>query len=102
VRLQGQYADDETGLAYNRFRYSEQDGRFASHDPRRLLGGEHPFAYPNSPLSWTDPFGLVKTGTGSYSGGGGKGGHHIHSQAAMGADPNYSKYSAHGVSTIRR
>ena len=39
-RLQNQYADHETGLHYNFFRYYEPDaGRFVSQDPIRLVGG---------------------------------------------------------------
>ena len=93
LRCPGQYEDEETGLAYNRFRYYDLDGTYISRDPRRLAGGYNQFAYPNSPLRWADPLGLVKTGVGTYSGGG-TGGHHIHAQAAMRDDKNYSKYSA--------
>ena len=39
-RLQNQYADRETGLHYNFFRYYEPDAdRFVNQDPIRLLGG---------------------------------------------------------------
>lgn len=38
-RYQGQYYDDETGLAYNRFRYYSPDtGSYISQDPIRLAG----------------------------------------------------------------
>ena len=41
-RLQNQYADLETGLHYNFFRYYEPDvGRFVNQDPIGLLGGEN-------------------------------------------------------------
>lgn len=39
-RLQNQYADRETGLHYNFFRYYEHDaGRFVNQDPIKLKGG---------------------------------------------------------------
>ena len=41
-RLQNQYADRETGLHYNFFRYYESDaGRFVNQDPIRLSGGDN-------------------------------------------------------------
>jgi len=37
---QGQYYDEEIGLAYNRFRYySPESGTYISQDPIRLAGG---------------------------------------------------------------
>ncbi|WP_199179763.1 RHS repeat-associated core domain-containing protein [Veillonella sp. S13053-19] len=40
-RLQNQYADHETGLHYNFFRYYEPDaGRFVNQDPIGLEGGK--------------------------------------------------------------
>ena len=42
IRFQGQYADEETGLHYNRFRYySPGEGRFINQDPIRLIGREN-------------------------------------------------------------
>ncbi|WP_366509270.1 RHS repeat-associated core domain-containing protein [uncultured Veillonella sp.] len=39
--LQNQYADHETGLHYNFFRYYEPDARrFVNQDPIGLVGGE--------------------------------------------------------------
>ena len=39
-RLQNQYADRETGLHYNFFKYYEPDaGRFVNQDPIGLMGG---------------------------------------------------------------
>lgn len=100
IRLQGQYWDEEIGLSYNRFRYYDPSlARFVARDPSRLTGGLNAQAFVPNPMKWVDPTGLVKgnsppaNGIGSYSGGGGKGGHHIHSQAAFSDDPNYSKYS---------
>jgi RHS repeat-associated protein len=59
LRLLGQYHDDETGLAYNRFRYYDADtGRFVSPDPMGLEGGSHPYVYAPNTQSWVDPLGL--------------------------------------------
>ena len=58
-RFQGQIYDNETGLHYNRFRYYDPDaGRFISHDPIGLLGGDNNFKYAPNPVEWVDPFGL--------------------------------------------
>ena len=48
-RLQNQYADRETGLHYNFFRYYEPDaGRFVNQDPIGLADGENLYAFaPN-------------------------------------------------------
>ncbi|MBW2455212.1 MAG: RHS repeat protein, partial [Deltaproteobacteria bacterium] len=57
-RLPGQYADDETGLSYNRARYFDPDlGRFISFDPLGLLGGTNGFAFRFNPTHWIDPLG---------------------------------------------
>ena len=41
-RLQNQYADRETGLHYNFFRYYEPDaGRFVNQDPIGVWGGDN-------------------------------------------------------------
>lgn len=59
LRFQGQYADAESGLHYNRFRYYEPEvGRFASQDPIGLLGGINAFRYGINPIGWIDPLGL--------------------------------------------
>jgi RHS repeat-associated protein len=59
LRFQGQYADAESGLHYNRFRYYEPEvGRFASQDPISLLGGDNLYRYAFNPTNWTDPLGL--------------------------------------------
>lgn len=59
-RWVGQYADDETGLHYNRFRYYDPDaGLYICPDPIGLLGGVFPYAYPLDPLAWTDWLALV-------------------------------------------
>ena len=60
-RFQGQIYDVETGLHYNRFRYYDPDaGRFISHDPIGLLGGDNHFQYALNPVEWVDAFGLAK------------------------------------------
>ncbi len=61
IRFQGQYADDETGLNYNRWRYYDSDaGRFASADPAGLEGGRHFFTCAFNLQRWIDPRGLVE------------------------------------------
>jgi RHS repeat-associated protein len=57
--LQGQYFDEETGLAFNRHRYYDPHaGRFISKDPIGLLGGVNPQFYAPNPTGWVDPLGL--------------------------------------------
>jgi RHS repeat-associated protein len=66
LRFQGQYADFETGLHYNRFRYySPGQGCFITQDRIRLLGGDNLAAYAPNPVCWVDPFGLVNIGVGN-------------------------------------
>ena len=58
-RAPGQYADAETGLHYNRFRYYEPEvGRYISPDPIGYWGGFNLFAYGPNPIGWQDLFGL--------------------------------------------
>ncbi len=58
--LPGQYAD-ETGLAYNRFRYYDPaTGRYLSPDPIGIAGGLDLYGYArNNPLRFIDPDGLM-------------------------------------------
>ncbi|MDU4289664.1 RHS repeat-associated core domain-containing protein [Mixta calida] len=59
LRYAGQYADSETGLHYNLFRYYDpQTGRFTVQDPIGLAGGINLYSYAPNPLSWIDPLGL--------------------------------------------
>ncbi|MFE3186609.1 RHS repeat-associated core domain-containing protein [Streptomyces violascens] len=60
LRFQGQYADLETGLNYNYFRYYDPEiGRFISADPLGLDPYPNHYAYVPNPYSWIDPFGLA-------------------------------------------
>lgn len=60
LRFPGQYADEGTGLHYNTFRYYDPDvGRFITHDPIGLLGGENLYAYSPNPTGWSDPLGWM-------------------------------------------
>ena len=73
-RLQNQYADLETGLHYNFFRYYEPDaGRFVNQDPIGLEGGENLYAFAPNTGSWIDPSGnlpiLVVMAVGALMGG---------------------------------
>jgi RHS repeat-associated protein len=60
-RFRGQYADEETGLCYNRHRYYDPEiGRYISADPIGLEGGVNAFAYAgNCPTSAVDVDGLI-------------------------------------------
>jgi len=60
LRFAGQYADDESGLHYNRFRYYDADtGQYLCPDPIGLAGGLNLYAYVPNPLTWIDPLGLA-------------------------------------------
>jgi RHS repeat-associated protein len=66
LRMQGQYADTETGLHYNLFRYYDPEvGRFISQDPIGLNGGINLYQYAPNPISWIDPWGLCRRGNAS-------------------------------------
>ena len=59
IRFVGQYADVETGLSYNRFRYYDPDANvFVSPDPAGIDGDMNPYSYVPDPLTWMDPLGL--------------------------------------------
>ena len=63
-RLQNQYADRETGLHYNFFRYYESDcGRFINQDPIGLWGGDNLYAFAPNAQGWVDFLGLEKNST---------------------------------------
>jgi RHS repeat-associated protein len=66
IRFQGQYADDEVALYYNRYRYYDpQTGRYISQDPIGLAGGLNLYSYVLNPLAWIDPFGLININVGN-------------------------------------
>jgi len=51
LRFAGQYADEESGLHYNRFRYYDNEtGQYLSPDPIGLAGGVNPYGYVHNPL----------------------------------------------------
>jgi RHS repeat-associated protein len=59
-RYQGQYADEESGLYYNRFRYfAPDDGIYISQDPIGLNGGINPYLFSCDTNTIIDLFGLV-------------------------------------------
>jgi RHS repeat-associated protein len=59
IRFQGQWWDDESGLAYNFYRYYEPaTGVYMSSDPLGLDGGSRIYGYVHNPLGWVDPLGL--------------------------------------------
>ena len=59
-RLQNQYANRETGLHYNFFRYYEPDaGRFVNQDPIGLVGGDNLYSFANNATSSTDYLGVL-------------------------------------------
>ena len=58
-RLQNQYADEETGLHYNFFRYYDAHcGRFTQQDPIGLFGGSNFYMLAFNISCWLDPLGL--------------------------------------------
>ncbi|NUL38300.1 RHS domain-containing protein [Kosakonia sacchari] len=74
LRYSGQYADSETGLRNNLFRYYDpQVGRFIVQDPIGLNGRWNLYQYAPNPLIWIDPFGravdtIAKLGEIGYRG----------------------------------
>ena len=57
--LQNQYADHETGLHYNFFRYYKPEvGRFVNQDPIGLKSGENLYWFAPNVQRWIDPLGL--------------------------------------------
>ena len=58
-RLQNQYADEETGLHYNFFRYYDAHcGRFTQQDPIKLAGGDNLYMFAPNVMRFIDPLGL--------------------------------------------
>ncbi|WP_232001345.1 RHS repeat domain-containing protein [Neisseria canis] len=57
--MQNQYADAETGLHYNFFRYYDPHcGRFTQQDPIGLWGGDNLYQFAANAAVWSDPRGL--------------------------------------------
>jgi RHS repeat-associated protein len=62
----GQYADSESGLFYNLFRYYDpHTATYISQDPLGLRGGPNPSAYVHNPTTHADPLGLFACDTSS-------------------------------------
>ncbi|HRI62585.1 MAG TPA: RHS repeat-associated core domain-containing protein [Polyangium sp.] len=60
IRAQGQYADEEIGLHYNRNRYYDpESGRYISPDPLGVLPDLNQYKYGDNPITDVDPFGLA-------------------------------------------
>jgi RHS repeat-associated protein len=65
---QGQSIDEETGLAYNRFRYYDNEsGNYLSQDPIGLGGGTNLYGYVNNTNNWVDLLGLSGTVSTSWN-----------------------------------
>lgn len=60
LRFPGQYADAETGLNYNLFRYYDPEtASFISADPLGLDPHPNHYGYVPNPYTWVDPLGLA-------------------------------------------
>ncbi|MDN8598864.1 RHS repeat-associated core domain-containing protein [Citrobacter sp. S2-9] len=104
LRYAGQYADSETGLHYNLFRYYDpQVGRFIVQDPIGLNGGWNLYQYAPNPLGWIDPLGLTscqlskameKNGTLRPKN---SAAHHIVPETAKGAKPARGILAQHDI-----
>ncbi|MFF1482991.1 RHS repeat-associated core domain-containing protein, partial [Streptomyces sp. NPDC058301] len=63
LRFPGQYADPETGLHYNHFRYYDPEtARYLSPDPLGLEPAPDHHAYVPNATGWIDPLGLAPKG----------------------------------------
>ena len=62
-RYQGQYFDEETGLAYNRHRYYDcESGSYISQDPIGIKGGFNSYSYVSNSNNRVDIWGLTEQG----------------------------------------
>ncbi|MET3806837.1 RHS repeat-associated protein [Nakamurella sp. UYEF19] len=69
IRFPGQYADDETGLHYNRHRYYDPAAaRYTTSDPLGLAPADDPHSYVVNPTGWSDPLGLTACPAGGAGG----------------------------------
>ena len=69
LQFPGQYADAESGLHYNVFRYYDPAAaRYLSQDPLGLEGGPNPVSYVPDPFAAYDPLGLEGCGKGKGKG----------------------------------
>ncbi|WP_406512475.1 RHS repeat-associated core domain-containing protein [Streptomyces sp. NBC_00161] len=60
LRFPSQYADEETGLNYNYFRYCDPEtARYTTPDPLGLVPAPNAVAYVRNPHSWADHLGLA-------------------------------------------
>ncbi|MGW5691557.1 putative T7SS-secreted protein [Streptomyces asiaticus] len=60
LRFPGQYADPETGLSYNHFRYYDPEtARYITQDPLGLRPAFNTGTYVHNPYTWSDPLGLA-------------------------------------------
>ncbi len=60
IRFQGQYADEEIGLHYNRFRYYDPEiGRYISPDPLGIRADLNAYKYGDNAIGDVDPLGLA-------------------------------------------
>ncbi|MEV0056969.1 DUF6531 domain-containing protein [Saccharopolyspora shandongensis] len=88
LRFPGQYADRESGLNYNVYRYyNPATGRYLSQDPLGLAPAPNPVAYVGNPHSAKDPLGLMPKG-------GGKGGKGSQGATAASKDKTGRKHGA--------
>ncbi|WP_424405477.1 RHS repeat-associated core domain-containing protein [Pasteurella sp. PK-2025] len=100
----GQWFDEESGLAYNRFRYYDpESGNYISSDPIGLNGGETPYSYTHNPIGWVDPFGLSSCQLSKAMENAGivrpkhSAAHHIVPETAAGAEPARKILKKHDI-----
>ncbi|MFE9333049.1 DUF6531 domain-containing protein [Streptomyces sp. NPDC006925] len=68
LRFPGQYADPESGLHYNYFRfYDPETARYLTPDPLGLAPAPNHHAYVTNPHAWSDPLGLAGCSDGDYA-----------------------------------
>jgi RHS repeat-associated protein len=104
-RFQGQWADPETGLHYNRYRYYDPDtGRYVSQDPAGNLPDPNLYLYCWNPIGWVDPDGLAHTATGTFTPAGGGPPINLGTTSSYNSEPdNYSRNynAANGINPFQ-